>query len=164
MVQSHPPLLDFFLCQESASMSKDKYCSGCEQTLPVDMFGANRTKADGKQTRCKTCRNLCFQAHYRRNKSYYFQKAAKRRKNLRAWFTEYKTTLSCEKCGYDEHHSALDFHHLDDSKERGMSDGVNRGWGKEKIKKEIAKCIILCANCHRVVHCVSGETVLHSAS
>jgi predicted HNH restriction endonuclease len=45
----------------------------------------------------------------------------------------------------------FEWHHVDPTqKERLVSEMLNR-WSLPSIKKEIAKCILLCANCHRIV-------------
>lgn len=64
----------------------------------------------------------------------------------------------CSVCGYCRDIKALDFHHLDEkTKKLGLSDhGLTRSW--EKVKEEVLKCVLLCANCHREVH--SGLTRL----
>ncbi len=47
--------------------------------------------------------------------------------------------------------SALQFHHLDeDTKEFSIAQAYNRSW--ESIKKELDKCILICANCHAEEH------------
>lgn len=47
----------------------------------------------------------------------------------------------------------LTFHHRGDSpKEIGIAQAVNRGWSESKLIGELAKCVCLCANCHRKVH------------
>lgn len=58
----------------------------------------------------------------------------------------------CELCGYSRCVEALEFHHEDPSeKEFGLGQrGLTRSW--EKIKAELDKCQLLCANCHREVH------------
>jgi len=58
----------------------------------------------------------------------------------------------CEICGYSRCSEALEFHHIDQgSKDFGISDkGYTRSW--ERIKKELAKCLLLCSNCHRELH------------
>lgn len=58
----------------------------------------------------------------------------------------------CSKCGYNKCLDALEFHHLDPSiKEFGIGQkGYTKSW--EKIKQELDKCILLCANCHREEH------------
>lgn len=64
----------------------------------------------------------------------------------------------CQICGYSRCAEALDIHHRDPSlKKFGISvDGNTRSW--ERVKAEIASCILLCANCHRELH--AGVTQL----
>ena len=56
----------------------------------------------------------------------------------------------CQICGYFKYIGALELHHVFGTKEFGISEkGYTRSW--EKIKAEIQKCVLLCANCHREV-------------
>ena len=82
----------------------------------------------------------------------YMRKAvSERRKKLREMAREYKGG-KCIMCGYNRYSGALDFHHLDPAKKDfGLSTkGLTRSW--EKIKEEIDKCVLVCANCHRELH------------
>jgi len=82
----------------------------------------------------------------------YLKKAVcKRRKKIRKMAINYKGN-KCEICGYNKCIQALEFHHLDkNGKDFGISaKGYTRSWGS--VKKELNKCILLCANCHREVH------------
>jgi len=82
----------------------------------------------------------------------YMRKAVKkRRKKLREMAREYKGG-KCQICGYDKCPRALSFHHVDPKeKSFGISArGLTRSW--EKIKEEIDKCVLLCANCHMELH------------
>ena len=58
----------------------------------------------------------------------------------------------CQICGYRKCREALEFHHLNISeKDFGISDkGYTRSW--EKIREELDKCLLVCANCHREIH------------
>lgn len=57
----------------------------------------------------------------------------------------------CSKCGYDKTIAALEFHHIvPEEKEFAISCAYNKSWNK--IKNELDKCIMLCANCHRELH------------
>ncbi len=58
----------------------------------------------------------------------------------------------CQICGYKKSVRALTFHHRNPSdKDFGLSDrGLTRSW--EKTKRELDKCVLLCANCHGEVH------------
>jgi len=82
----------------------------------------------------------------------YLKNAVKmRRKKLRQMAVEYKGG-QCNFCGYSKCPDALDFHHCDPKqKDFGLSArGLTRSW--ERIKKELDKCVLVCANCHREVH------------
>jgi len=58
----------------------------------------------------------------------------------------------CMKCGYNKYPEVLEFHHKDPSqKDFNVSKkGHCRSW--ERVKQEIGKCDLLCANCHRELH------------
>jgi hypothetical protein len=66
-------------------------------------------------------------------------------------FEEFKRGLSCCRCGL-AHPAVLQFHHRDPSQKLfGVAQAVyNRGW--ETIMIEVAKCDVLCANCHAIHH------------
>ena len=62
----------------------------------------------------------------------------------------YKTFCGCKVC--DEREAVcLDLHHLDPT-QKDYSPASMTGFNRETIKKEIRKCVVLCANCHRKVH------------
>ena len=56
----------------------------------------------------------------------------------------------CQKCNGVFHYAAFDFHHLGDKIEDISSMMDSRS--EEEIFKEAEKCILLCANCHRIHH------------
>ena len=58
----------------------------------------------------------------------------------------------CEGCGLTSpYYSVFDFHHRDpNEKESDPGSLMHRNW--ETIFKEINKCMLLCANCHRILH------------
>lgn len=78
------------------------------------------------------------------------------RRKIKQWALEYKGCV-CSKCGYNKCSAALDFHHVDmNEKEFNLSArDIKFDW--EAIKKELDKCIVLCANCHREIHNAKGE-------
>lgn len=59
---------------------------------------------------------------------------------------------TCDACGREGPGSIFEFHHLDArTKDFGLSEsGIPHSW--EKTVAELAKCVMLCANCHREVH------------
>ena len=69
----------------------------------------------------------------------------------------------CISCGFNRFQSALEFHHLDPkTKDQSIANSFARNHSFKRIKKELDKCILLCANCHRGIH--SGELVLDGIS
>lgn len=90
---------------------------------------------DRYQSRCKKC---------------FSRYCAERWTKRKHQAIEYKGG-SCELCGYNKYHGALEFHHLDPSEKDVEWTRLRlRNW--EKIKIELNKCILLCANCHREEH------------
>jgi 5-methylcytosine-specific restriction endonuclease McrA len=88
---------------------------------------------------------------YKERRQYLLKAVQKRREKVRLMTISYKGG-HCQLCGYDRCAEALEFHHLDPAqKDFGISSkGYTRSW--EKVKAEVDKCILLCANCHREVH------------
>ncbi|MBI2337378.1 MAG: hypothetical protein HYU97_11525 [Deltaproteobacteria bacterium] len=82
---------------------------------------------------------------------------AKRRKKIREMAIDYKGGC-CRSCGYNKCPEALEFHHLDPSeKDFAISQyGHSRSW--ERVQRELDKCVMLCANCHREIH--AGKQLL----
>lgn len=54
----------------------------------------------------------------------------------------------CIDCGEDDIR-VLEFDHIKD-KELDISIAIQRGWSSKKLQKEIDKCEVRCANCHRI--------------
>lgn len=75
-----------------------------------------------------------------------------RRKKIHEWYFALKATLVCSKCG-ENHPACLEFHHRDSKeKEVGIAICVRQGWSQKRILEEMAKCDVLCSNCHRKHH------------
>lgn len=131
-----------------------RYCNGCETDLPAtDEYFASRTDR-GRiefQSKCRVCQKEYRKKHYEKNKQKYIDKAAAYRKETVKWFRKYKKTLECRICGEDRWW-VLDFHHRDASTKEGTVSEIVRSSSKKAILKEINKCDVLCANCHRDLH------------
>lgn len=88
---------------------------------------------------------------YADRRTYLIEAVKKRRKKVRQMAVNLKGG-QCSRCGYKRCVDALEFHHLDSSKKDfGVSEkGYTKSW--EKIRAELEKCILVCANCHRELH------------
>ena len=88
---------------------------------------------------------------YAERRTYLIAAVTNRRKRVRQKAIDYKGGM-CQLCGYARCKEALEFHHRDgESKDFGVSSkGYTRSW--ERVKQELGKCILVCANCHRELH------------
>jgi hypothetical protein len=69
----------------------------------------------------------------------------------RDWVNSYKRTHPCEDCGEFLLPFILDFDHRDSSlKFNNIATMVYANYSLSRIKAEIEKCDLVCANCHRI--------------
>jgi endo-1,4-beta-mannosidase len=135
---------------------KTKLCPKCNKTHSVEDFPRTGTR---RRSWCKTCwkqKDIEYHAEwYKKNKEKHCARVELRRKKHSAELRKYISTIKkkCSVCGYDKYDKALEYHHINnDNKDCAIAVMVSNGYSKERINKEIAKCIVLCANCHREVH------------
>lgn len=130
----------------------NKICIKCSIPKIIDDFGKLSKNKDGLNNICKICKRLYDNEHHKnRNfdkKNDKYQKQVIRLKTIKKFVYDYLSKKECIICS-EKRIPALDFHHLND-KNFNVSDGIKNGYSLDKIKKEIEKCNILCANCHRV--------------
>lgn len=130
----------------------EKTCCKCKKNKPIANFNKDRCSKDGFSLVCKTCRKVTRRNYYLSNKDLIIKKQREKRRQCQEWLRQYKE--KCEICG-ESHPACLDFHHIGD-KEDGIASMMHKKniteELKRKILKEIAKCEVLCSNCHRKVH------------
>jgi predicted HNH restriction endonuclease len=57
----------------------------------------------------------------------------------------------CQKCNGEFHPAVYEFHHTNpETKDRDPSKMLSLKW--ERVTAELDKCLLLCANCHRLTH------------
>lgn len=79
----------------------------------------------------------------------YFKQARKQVKNLLVDAFDSR----CGYCGEIFPIEVFEFHHIDPStKNFEVAQGIAKHSSWEKLTKEVAKCVMLCANCHRMLH------------
>ena len=61
----------------------------------------------------------------------------------------------CCKCGYNKCIWALEFHHRNPNEKEATWTKM-RLWSESRLLKELDKCDLLCANCHRELHSNAG--------
>ena len=117
-------------------LKKCKYCN--KYYSPMD-FGVALTteKKVFRRLKCKHC---------------YLVTKRKLRQRKRKWFTDYKKRLKCSKCGIQDNR-VIEFHHKNgEQKDFNLGAVITHGYALDKIKSELKKCIVICANCHRILH------------
>lgn len=111
----------------------------CAEAKPVDEFYKNKNTLDGRLSWCKPCTIRRYRAG-----------VIERRNRLLAYVQAIKLERGCADCGYRDHPAALDFDHLPGHVKELRVAQLSNGATKAKIDAEIAKCDVVCANCHRV--------------
>lgn len=92
-----------------------------------------------------------LKTHYQNNKEYYLNRNKKRKIDNSKYVEELKKKSKCANCP-ENHIGCLDFHHLDESNKEFTISSGSLSISRSRLIKEIAKCIILCSNCHRKLH------------
>lgn len=119
------------------------------QTKPVTEFSRGGKSNDGLQAWCKGC----FKERYQHTKVRHSKLVADRKKIVieenRERLKEYLSTRSCTDCK-TTNWIVLEFDHVNDDKEDSVSRLLAGGYYWKRIMREIAKCEVVCANCHRI--------------
>lgn len=96
---------------------------------------------------CKDCVAVYDKVRYPKDKPKIRANTKRYIQRNRQYLRQIKTDSICVDCGENDP-VVLEFDHLN-NKIGNIADVVGRAWGIEKIRKEMAKCEIVCANCHR---------------
>ena len=128
-----------------------KTCARCKTLKVRQMFSVDRGRRDGLNPYCKTCQGINARAavakHGRKPPGpNSCRPVAKRHvQSLKA--------APCNDCGMTWPPKVMHFHHIDPStKTASLAHLVSLGRPIEELDAEIAKCILLCANCHAMRH------------
>jgi hypothetical protein len=129
-----------------------KVCSRCGLGKNILCFSKNAGKVDGLNVWCKECCKVYRDDYYILHKDYEIERKNLRKASNKKWFEDYRSKLCCEICE-ESHPATLDFHHKNViEKDFNVSILVSEGYGIKRILEEIAKCRVLCSNCHRKLH------------
>jgi hypothetical protein len=125
-------------------------CARCREWKPLDEFAMRRRRLAERDTYCRPCRSAYGKEHYARNRQRYIDQAAVR-KNILAkervgFLLAYFKEHPCIDCGEDDP-LVLEFDHVGE-KSFNIAEGLLRR-KFETLLAEIAKCEVVCANCHR---------------
>lgn len=124
----------------------DKLCIKCDEVK------VHSTRKDGRPASyCKACQNQYTKAHYAANTeariAHSAETTAAHRKTVKEFLAELKR-VSCADCGVAYISPVMEFDHVRGTKSFNLSKAGRYGWAK--INEEVAKCDVVCANCHRI--------------
>jgi hypothetical protein len=138
---------------ESSTPESTKKCRQCGQVLDVSCFGLKYLEREIRVGACRACVREMSRMYYLRNPASYKARAAANNIRIKAAnrekLREYLQGRCCVDCGINDL-VVLEFDHRpDEDKRDDVSTLVGRAFSWSTISKEIAKCDVVCANCHR---------------
>jgi hypothetical protein len=142
-------------------------CTQCPRILEENAFNW-RNKAKGiRHKYCPECQNAKSKQHYKENKSRYLEltdtRSAKRRKDYQVKMLDLLRNKYCIDCGEDDP-IVLDFDHVNGDKIKCVSTMAVTGYSWDSILKEIDKCEVRCANCHRRITAKRANSYKYAAA
>ena len=127
-----------------------KKCYACGLEKPATEFGRHQSRKDGLQVKCKACTRANSKAHYLANTASYKHRVRKHKEELERVLLDLKSG-PCMDCQRSFPPCAMDFDHRDPKlKESGIRDLIKNRVSVEHLLREVAKCDLVCACCHRI--------------
>lgn len=134
-----------------------KVCSKCGITKNETEYFVKDSKTGRLHAQCKLCykehRKTYYATHYKKYGDIYRERAKMRRtkikRELQLKLISYLKNKKCVTCGESDIR-VLEFDHINTAtKAFGISTAIRNGLEWSRILDEIAKCQVLCANCHK---------------
>ena len=127
-----------------------KCCRLCKEYKELQHFHPNKTCSYGVVGTCKVCAKIRVRKWYsdnRKRRQYLANKRNQdRKKELILRFGGI-----CFDCKNIYPQCVYQFHHLDPS-QKDFNPSAALTMRKDRMEKELAKCVMLCANCHLIRH------------
>jgi len=135
----------------------NKLCIKCGKEKEIKEFVKDIRYKKAHRNTCKKCANKSALTWMKKNRTQWNKIARTNAFFRRQREKEYLINIlggKCEICGYNKCFNSLDFHHKDSNKkEFKIADRRYLGIkNKNKTIKEVKKCMLVCANCHRELH------------
>lgn len=134
----------------TARSNRPRVCCLCKLEKPVTEFNK---KSKSRQPYCKKCQSVKYKQYYATEPKELIRlktsnMAVKAR--IRSFIQELKTA-PCKDCGGTFHHHSMDFDHLPGSiKKFSIAIASAGAFSMDRVRDEMVKCDLVCANCHRV--------------
>lgn len=126
-----------------------KVCYQCGDEKPLEGFNVCKSRADGRQSRCRECDRKAAVEYYQANKAKFASRRIKYRERNRLWIWEYLLEHPCIDCD-EKDPRVLEFDHIDPSTKIEAISSMSSNAKLQDIIDEVAKCEVRCANCHRI--------------
>ncbi len=120
-------------------------CPRCDVELPLSAYNRN---GEGHQHWCRECFRTYFSTRGDLHREQVRRGIAKRRAAAHAHVLEDLRDHPCVDCGEDEL-LVLEFDHHRGEKTRDISRLVAEAAGLPRLRRELERCEVVCANCHR---------------
>lgn len=127
-----------------------KQCTKCKIEKSLEDFSRNKTRKDGRSTICKVCWKEYYASYYKNNPKEKERLARNRdieRERIRQYVREIKS-VPCTDCGVQYPYYIMSFDHLPGHEKVGDIARMVVTHSMRKVQAEIAKCEVVCANCH----------------
>jgi hypothetical protein len=124
-----------------------KICSKCKVSKLVSEFNFRHTATGARNSYCKDCGNNLTRSHYKNNKRQYLDRNIRSYKKRRELARQIKSR-PCADCGVQYPFYVMDFDHRASEIKEYELNRIDR-MTTRALLREIAKCDVVCANCHR---------------
>lgn len=128
-------------------------CSRCRLDLPEDQFFFRKDRGV-LYSQCRDCHKRSVRETYQRHRDHKIAvqllRKQRQKQESRAFVQELRRTTPCADCLLQYHWVAMQFDHVRGIKYRCVTELVNLGCSLRVVQREIAKCEIVCANCHAI--------------
>ena len=133
--------------KNSAEIGTQKICSKCRIIKSVTEFNFRNRIKEVRHSYCRDCGRELTRNHYRKNKRQYLDKNTKSFKKRREFVQQIKEQ-PCADCGIKYPYYVMDFDHRENEAKKFGLNSLGRVTMSILIQ-EIAKCDVVCSNCHR---------------
>lgn len=123
-----------------------KLCSKCKLLKNESEFSVKKNLK--LKAHCISCSRVMVRNHYQNNKEYYRKRNQKRKKESKKFLIDFLQKNPCVDCG-ERDPVVLEFDHIDPKQKTENVSWLVCSSTLPKIKEEIKKCVVRCANCHK---------------
>jgi hypothetical protein len=130
-------------------MASTKRCCTCGLDLPLTAYNRRTAALDGLQARCRTCSRRWYEQNRAQHIANVYRRNVAQHHILVGKVARYLTEHPCVDCG-ERDVRCLEFDHRDRAvKTANVATLLRRVQSWDRVLREIEKCDVRCANCHK---------------